>query len=68
MTLNGKRDHFSRGDLLAVGSLIGNFKKEAGQILDEVFSVVTNWEQYANIADVCDNLAHEIKNSHRVKI
>jgi len=66
MTLNGKRDHFSRDDFLAVGTLIGNFKKESEQIIDEVISVVKKWHDYANKAGVYAALAHTIKQNHRL--
>ncbi len=68
MTLNAKRDHFVRDDLLAVGALIGNFKKESSQIIDQVTSVVTKWQNYANTAGVFDDLAHEIKQHHRLSL
>jgi len=38
MSINGKRDGFSREDLFAVAELIGNFKKESQQIFDEVMT------------------------------
>ncbi|MFV1985070.1 MAG: type II toxin-antitoxin system HipA family toxin [Thiohalomonadales bacterium] len=66
MSLNGKRDDFTRDDLLAVGSLLSNFKKEANQIIDEVISVVEKWDDYANKAGVFDELQGEIKKNHRL--
>ena len=66
MSLNGKRDSFRRDDLLAVGALLSNFKKESNQIIDEVVSVVEKWDDYANKADVFDELADEIKKNHRL--
>ncbi len=66
MTLNGKRDNFNRDDLLAVASLISNFKKESIQIIEEVISVVEQWDDYANKAGVFDDLAREIKTNHRL--
>ena len=66
MSLNGKRDNFSREDLLAVGSLIGNFKKESNQIIDEVISVVRKWRDYADKAAVFEELADEIGRRHRL--
>jgi len=68
MSLNGKRDHFNRNDLLTVGNLIGNFKKQAGQIIDEVIDVVSNWDDYANNTAVFDELASVIKQNHRLKL
>jgi serine/threonine-protein kinase HipA len=66
MSLNGKRDNFSKEDLLAVASLIGNFKKESLQIIDEVMAVVSNWNDYANKAEVFDELSQVIKQNHRL--
>ncbi len=68
MTLNGKRDNFSRDDLFAVSELIGNFKKESRQIFDEVMNVVKNWESYANDAGVFERLATEIKQNLRLEL
>jgi len=66
MSLNGKRDHFHKEDLLVVGKLIGNFKKESTQIVDKVIAVVESWNDYANKAGVFDYLAQEIKKNHRL--
>jgi len=68
MSLNGKRDNFNKEDLLAVGSLIGNFKKESQQIINEVIDVVRNWQAYANKADVFKNLQQEIAKNHRLSL
>ncbi len=68
VSLNGKRDNFNVSDLLSVGHLIGNFKKQAGQIIDEVIAVVSNWDDYATNTAVFDELANEIKQNHRLKL
>jgi serine/threonine-protein kinase HipA len=68
MSVNGKRDGFTREDLLSVGTLIGNFKQESTQIIDEVISVVENWQDYANKAGVFDALATEIAKNHRLSL
>jgi len=68
MSLNGKRDGFCREDLLAVGSLIGNFKKQSQQIIEQVLSVVSQWYIYAGKAEVFKPFAIEIKQNHRLKI
>lgn len=68
MSLNGKRQGFSREDLLAVGSLIGNFKKQAQQIIDQVLSVVSEWQTYATKAEVFEPLAKEIQRNQRLKL
>jgi len=68
MSLNSKRDNFTREDLLSVGTLIGNFKQESNKIIDEVISVVSKWQDYANRADVFEALNHEIGQSHRLHL
>ncbi len=68
MSLNGKRDNFNRNDLLAVADLIGNFKQQAKQIIDQVQEVVSRWSDYANTAGVFDSLAAEIKRNQRLNL
>ncbi len=68
MSANGKRDGFTQADLLSVGTLIGNFKQESKQIIDEVIAVVENWQDYANQAGVFDGFATEIGKNHRLSL
>ena len=68
MSLNAKRDSFNRDDLLAVGSLIGNFKKQSQQIIDEVIAVVSEWQYYADKAEVFLPFTKEIAQNHRLEI
>lgn len=68
MSLNGKRDGFVRDDLIAVAGLIGNFKKPAEQIIDQVIAVVSDWQRYAEKAGVFEPLAKEIRQNHRLNI
>ncbi len=68
MSLNSKRDDFTQEDLLSVGTLIGNFKQESKQIIDEVIAVVENWRDYANKAGVFDAFSIEIAKNHRLSL
>lgn len=68
MSLNGKRDNFTRADLLAVAELIGNFKQQARQIIDQVLEVVSRWPEYASTAAVFDSLASEIRRNQRLTL
>ncbi len=68
MSINGKRDNFSRNDLFAVSELIGNFKKESRVIFDEVMAVVKKWQGYAEQAGVFAQLTQEIKANLRLDI
>jgi len=68
LTLSGKRDNFTREDILDVGlKMIGKFKrKEAEAILDNVVSVVSEWDSYSKQAGVFDDLSETIKNNLRL--
>ncbi len=68
MSLNGKRDNFTRADVLAVADLIGNFKQQARQIIDQVQEVVSRWPEYASTAGVFDSLTSEIKRNQRLTL
>lgn len=49
LTLKGKRDDFTRQDLLDFAQLIHNFR-DAEQIIDRVVEVVGRWLEYAEQA------------------
>jgi serine/threonine-protein kinase HipA len=70
LTLNGKRDDFTRADLHAVASsCIGHFSiKDADAIIDKVIEVVARWDQYAKDVGVFPELKREIKNNLRLGI
>ncbi len=70
LTLNGKRDEFSRADLHAVAqNCIGHFgPKAANDIIDRVIDVVSGWETYAKEVGVFPELAKEIQQNLRLKI
>jgi serine/threonine-protein kinase HipA len=68
LNLNGKRDSFTRSDLLAAAALISNFTKEAKHIIEEVVDVVSQWETYARTAGVSDEFAREINNNLRLSL
>jgi len=58
MSINGKRDHFTRADLLAVGESIS--VSQPGEILDEIVTVVSEWPAYAGQAGVDADRASQI--------
>ncbi len=70
MSINGKRDNFSRHDLHEVGtSCIGKFsKKDADSIIDSVIDVVKKWNHYADETGVFPWLRDEIKQHLRLNI
>lgn len=65
MSLNGKRDDFTRKDLLAPAE---KFKKEANRIIDEVTEIVSQWPKYAKEADVSPDFAREIQSTHELDL
>ena len=66
LSLNGKRDHFTVDDLLAVASQIGEFKTEARRVIEEISDVVARWPKYAEQAQVPASLAKEIQSNLRL--
>lgn len=68
LSLNGKRDNFIRDDLLQAAALISNFTKEAKQIIQQITEVVSNWDSYADKAEVDKNFAKRIKDNLRLAL
>lgn len=68
LSLNGKREGFERSDLLAVATLIGNFSRQAPQIIEQVLAVVSQWPHYANQAGVFAALQAEVQGNLRLAI
>ncbi len=66
LTLNGKRDHFVRNDLLAVAALIGNFSREASTTIARIAEVVRQWPHYAHQAGVAESLQREVQGNLRI--
>lgn len=65
LTLNGKRDHFCREDLMKYSLLINNFR-EAPKVINQVVEAVENWSEYALKAGVFSQLANTIKSNLRL--
>ncbi len=66
MSLNGKRDGFSRGDLMTVGESIGIAKP--AQIIDLVLEAVNDWPKYAEQAGIKPSIRKEIARHHRIHL
>lgn len=63
MSVSGKRDDFTRADLLSVSGQFGI--RGASDILDQVIDTVSQWTKFAKDADVPAVLSTEISRSHR---
>lgn len=66
MSLNGRRDHFTREDLVAVADSISLTRPE--RILDEVYAAVERWPEFAARAGVDQKTIAEIAANHRLNI
>ncbi|MCW8986690.1 MAG: type II toxin-antitoxin system HipA family toxin, partial [Gammaproteobacteria bacterium] len=64
MSVNGKRDHFSREELISTGESISISKP--GDIIDEVLAAVDQWMEFADQAGVKKDVSLEIKKQHRM--
>ena len=64
MSFNGKRDDFTRGDILAVGRRLG-LARDGADVLDGVRATLTRWPQYAEEAGVPKARIAEIGAQHR---
>ncbi len=63
MTINGKRDNFSRQDLLIIGESISLAKP--AHIIDEVASALDKWQDFASDAGLSKKVSAEIQSYHR---
>ena len=64
MSINGKRDHFSRKDLISTGKSISISRPE--EILDEVISTVNQWPEFAKEAGMKKEAIQDIGRQHRM--
>jgi serine/threonine-protein kinase HipA len=63
MSINGKRDHFTKPDMLAVAKQYGI--KGAAEILTRVIDTVARWQEFADEARVPGKLRRQIAQTHR---
>ncbi len=66
MSINGKRDDFSREDFRACARSCSMQRGRADEILDEVRSVVGSWRDYAGQADVLASIVASVARAHRL--
>jgi serine/threonine-protein kinase HipA len=69
MTLNGKRDNFTRADFYAFERLFPLFKKrKIDSILEQTIDIVSTWQSKAQELDVPKSLVSEIAQNLRLKL
>jgi serine/threonine-protein kinase HipA len=64
MSTNGKRDDFTREDLITVGEIISLNRPE--HIIDEVLAAVAQWPTFAKDAGVNGKMIKEIAGNQRL--
>ncbi len=68
MTVNGKRDQFTRADLLAAGRSAQLKRGRAEAIAEEVIAAVRDWPRHAAEAGVPEDRYRQIQASHRLDL
>lgn len=63
MSVNSKRDHFNRDELIDTGRSISISRPE--EIIDEVTTAVNRWMEFADEAGVKKDISREIKKQQR---
>ncbi|MDH3628194.1 MAG: type II toxin-antitoxin system HipA family toxin [Acidobacteriota bacterium] len=66
MSLNGKRDDFTRADLLAFAKMAGMKSARASRLIDEIRLAVRGWPKRAEDAGVDPDNAKRIASFHRL--
>lgn len=64
MSIAGKRDGFTRQDLIEVGKSIS--LKQSARVVDEVIDVVSRWNEFAKQANISPDIAMGIAQHHRL--
>jgi serine/threonine-protein kinase HipA len=64
MSINQKRDEFSRSDLTEIANKQGI--KNAGRIIDKIVDSVGGWKKFAQQTEVDKVLTEQIKKTHRL--
>jgi serine/threonine-protein kinase HipA len=66
MTINGRRDNFTRADLRAAARTAGLKQGRADALLDEIVAIVTRWPAFAAEAGLPDDVGAGIQRAHRL--
>jgi serine/threonine-protein kinase HipA len=66
MSINGKRDDFTRADLLTIAQQYG--LKDAADLIDQVTAAAADWPQFAKEAGVKSDQQRTISKTHRLAL
>ncbi|RPI67372.1 MAG: type II toxin-antitoxin system HipA family toxin [Ignavibacteriae bacterium] len=67
MSINGKRDNFTRTDLIECAKRASISKKRAREIIDDVITSVNNWPMFAESAKIDQQTITAIRSTHRTE-
>ncbi|MCM8598546.1 MAG: HipA domain-containing protein, partial [Candidatus Accumulibacter sp.] len=68
MTLNGKRDHFTRDDFETCAKSALMKRGRAATIIAQVQAAVRRWPEFAALAGLPDEWRDDIQRSHRLSL
>jgi serine/threonine-protein kinase HipA len=68
MSMNGKRDGFTKNDFVEFGKTVGLKQGASARLLGEVKIAVNKWEQYAEDSGVEKIVQQQIKEKHRMNL
>ncbi|MBN2653130.1 MAG: type II toxin-antitoxin system HipA family toxin [Spirochaetales bacterium] len=68
MSINGKRDNFTRSDLIALARQANIKTRQANQIIDSVIEAFSKWEEVASDTGISESRIAEIKQNLRTNI
>jgi serine/threonine-protein kinase HipA len=66
MSLNGKRDDFTRADLVALGGSMG-IKRDGKDVVEAVIAAMDRWDEYAREANVPGEKIASIRKQFRLR-
>jgi serine/threonine-protein kinase HipA len=68
MTVNGKRDDFTMGDLKAVGRVASMKRGRESAIFEQVHSAVSRWRDFSEEAQVDDYRSDQVRSTLRLDL
>ena len=68
MSINGKRDDFSKEDLLALAGTAGIKKNKAVELLEQVRTAVLRWSEFAEMAEISKTSMEKIQSAQILTI
>ena len=66
MSINNKRDYFTREDLISLCETSGIKSKQANEMLDKVLEVAKQWPEFAEAANLTETRTQKIQKAFRL--